>query len=590
MRLRTIASCRSPLFLVGVFAPSLLVPDDFVQRVLTLMCLWAVAATAWNLAYGYAGLLSFGHSAFVGIGAYVFVLTANHWGLSPFLAIPLAALCGAAVAAAIGVPTLRLSGAYLGLATLVMPLLAIVVLDYLGLNELTVPIIRDRPGLSMEFADPRAYSILSFCLLLLVLLGMARLEHSRVGFFLRAIRENPAVAGALGVDVVRWRLAAFCASAAIAAAMGVIWSKAALLVVASHDVFGLSVGIQMISVSLVGGLGNIWGPVIGASLLVPLAEVLTLYVGPRIPSIQILAYGVTLVVVILVAPDGLYWWIQSRRSSRGKDAMPLAAASDPGAIPVARASTGDAPLLVVERVAKAFGGVRAVRGVSFTVRRGELLGIIGPNGAGKTTLFNMVSGLYTVDAGRLIFDGTDITRRATYERCRLGIGRTFQTPQMLARLGVRGNVMVAAFNRTHNTRSARLLADDALRAVALLHRADDSVQSLSTLEGKLLELARALAAGPSLLLADEPMAGLSPGEQASLGVLFQEISGAGITVLIIEHSVRSLLKIVDRIVALDDGEVIADDVGSAVIRHPRVVEAYLGKKWNRGTGSPVALG
>jgi ABC-type branched-subunit amino acid transport system ATPase component/ABC-type branched-subunit amino acid transport system permease subunit len=572
---------------LAVVVLELLLGRSYPGQLLLLVLLWAVAAQSWNLSYGYAGMLSFGHSAFVGIGAYTVALAYLGTGLSPFLGIPLAIGAAVLLAAVIGIPTFRLEGAYFALATIVFPLIAIIVIDSFGLNELSLPFPPEPRELWMDFSDRRLYVYLALFLFVAVMLFLRWVEGSRAGLLLRAIRENADVARALGVDIFRWKLFALTTGAAIAATMAVVWVKAVLLIVASADVFGLPVLVQMIAICLVGGVGTLWGPVIGAAILVPLAETVNLYAGAQIPGIQVLVYGITLVVVILVAPEGIYWRVREVWYRR----RPSATDSTLGTTVQLRAPAPRTDRYVLEATDlwKSFGGVTAVAGASIRVSSREIVGLIGPNGAGKTTLFNLLAGHYKLDRGSILFGNVDIGTLHAHERARQGIARTFQTSIPLPRLTIAENVTVAALNRTRDINEAREVALAALEAVGLTRNPNDRVGVLSTLEVKLLEVARAIATGPELLLIDEPMAGVNPAEQVNLGDLFIRLRADGYTLVVIEHSVRSLIRIVDRLVVLDEGKVIADGDAEAVVQNERVIQAYLGAKWVRGAARRPAV-
>jgi ABC-type branched-subunit amino acid transport system ATPase component/ABC-type branched-subunit amino acid transport system permease subunit len=576
------------LVVVGVVSLvlALTLQDAFWQRVLTLVFLWTVANQSWNLSYGYAGQLSFGHSVFVGIGAYVFALLLRRYGVTPYLGLVPGMVAAAALAAFVGYPTFRLTGAYFALATIVLPLIAIVLVDSAGLQELTLPLTGTQGAAYMVFADPRGYSLLALVAMMVALVVVSWVDRSRGGYLLRAIRENQVLAEALGIDTVRWKLIAFAISAAMAAAFGVLWVESSLLVVSSNDVFSLAIVVQMISMCLIGGVGTRWGPLIGAAILLPLAETLNVNFGARVPGIQLLAYGVVLMLVILAAPEGLQA-VAERWLRRLRAPSPPPAPTEAASVELVRSAPAGEPLLVLEEVSRSFGGVRAVHGVSAMVSGGQVVGIIGPNGAGKTTLLNLISGLYQPDAGRIRLAGRDVTRLTPHQRCRLGLGRTFQTPQLLGRLSVGDNVAVAALSRTRSVTEARRRAAAALSVVGLDEALERPAAGLTTLETKLVEVARALASSPCLLLMDESMSGLNHDEQQRLISLIRTLRGEGLTVVLIEHAIGSLLQVAERVIVLEEGELLAEGAGEEVMGDARVIEAYLGRKWRAKGPEPV---
>src|SRR5207302_2062463 len=412
----------------------------------------ATMGLAWNIISGYAGQTSFGHQAFFGIGAYVTVLLVVTAGLTPW--IGMAAGMAAAVIAAvlIGLPTFRLAGIYFALATLAYPLIFRIVMELLGYQEVPIPMMRDRPAAYMQFRDPRAYDLLALAALGRTLLLSHWIEGSRLGYALRALRANEEAAEAAGVDTFRAKMVAYTLSAAPAAVIGAIYAHAILFVVTPDAVFGVLVIVQTLVVCLVGGVGSKWGPVIGSGIMVPMSEMLDATVGDQLPGIQGVVYG--------------------------------------------------AALLEVQGVSRAFLGLCALDDVSFSVRAGEILGVIGPNGAGKTKLFNVLNGFLLPDAGQVRYRGTPIHGLRPSAICRRGIGRTFQVVRTFPQLTVLDNVMVGAFAHETSPPRARERARAAMAAVGL-GRADDVPGALTTLDLRLMELARCLASAPDLILLDE---------------------------------------------------------------------------------------
>ena len=263
----------------------------------------------------------------------------------------------------------------------------------------------------------------------------------------------------------------------------------------------------------------------------------------------------------------------------GPAAQPTVAAGGAAPGPRAEAADGGAILLEASGVSKSFGGLRAVRDVSLQVRRGEILGIIGPNGAGKTTLFNVLNGFLRPDAGSLRFEGRDVTGARPYDLCAAGVGRTFQIVRPFRRMTVLDNVMVGAFVRSASDAAAREAALEALAAVGLSADAGRLADGLTNRQQRLLELARALAGCPKLLLLDETLAGLGSVEVEELIDVVRRLSARGITIVIIEHTMQAMVRLVDRFVVLDDGAVLAQGQPAAITQHPAVIDAYLGRKW-----------
>lgn len=573
----TAAVALIALISLAWLALGFVVTSSYVQLMLTLVPIWAVMGLSWNILSGYTGLVSFGHASFFGLGAYTVTIALVRYDLTPWLGIPLGMLVGAAAGILIGYPTFRLRGHYFALAMLAYPLALLYVFSWLGYQEVALPMKRQAPHWYMQFADFRIYTGLAVALLAAAMLISLAIERSRFGLSLVAIKQNEPAAEAAGIDTLAWKIKAIVLSGAIAAAAGGLYAVV-LLVVTPESVFGMLTSAQALIVTLFGGVGTLWGPVIGAAILVPVSEALQATLGDVLPGIQGVVFGAAIIIVILLAPEGIFWRVRDRLARRPPLQMvtPAAAAS----LPRTTAMRADgAALLEVDRLAKSFGGVRAVAGVSFAVREGEILGIIGPNGAGKTTLFNLLNGFLRADDGTMRFAGNDLADLKPNRVCRLGIGRTFQVVRSFPRMSLFENVLVGAYVAAATSAAAAAAAQDALARVGLSGRADEIAGALSMRDLRLMELARALAGGPRLVLMDEPLAGLAAGAIDDMLAVIQRLAGDGLTIVIIEHTMSAMMRLAPRFLVLDHGALLASGTPHDVTSNPAVIEAYLGKKW-----------
>ncbi|HEX7812710.1 MAG TPA: branched-chain amino acid ABC transporter ATP-binding protein/permease [Burkholderiales bacterium] len=561
---------------------------SYYQLILTVVPIWAVMGLAWNILSGYSGFVSFGHAAFFGLGAYFVALAQIHWGLSPWIGIPCAGIVGGIAGLVVGIPTFRLRGHYFALAMLAYPLALLYVFEWLGYQELALPMQREAPLLHMQFTDHRIYAWLALALLVGAMLLTAWVERSRFGMSLIAIREDEAAAEAAGIRTVSWKLRAITLSGAMAGVAGGLYAVV-LLVVTPPAVFGMLVSAQALIVAMFGGVGTVWGPVIGAVVLVPLSEVLHAQLGDVIPGIQGVVYGIAIVAVILLAPEGVFWKVRDLLRKRGIKAE--ASTGDPAAavtaspvaeFPARKPRGKDEIVLEVANISKAFGGLQAVRDVGLSVRRGEILGIIGPNGAGKTTLFNLLNGFIRPDQGRVLLEGRDVGGLAPYEICAAGVGRTFQVVRPFRRMTVFDNVVVGAYVGAKSSQEAHDVARAAIKRAGLGRDALRTAGELTNKQLRLLEIARALAGRPKILLLDETLAGLGGAEVEEVIALVRQLAAEGITIVIIEHTMQAMVRLVDRFVVLNEGALLAQGQPAEITRNEAVIDAYLGRKWRVG--------
>ena len=564
---------------IAAFAALLIVlafvKDPYWTRIIALIGFWSLVGSSWNLIGGYAGQPSFGHSAFVGIGAYATVILLNA-GIIPWLGVPIAVVIACVAAALIGYPTLRLRDVYFALATLVYPLILALLVTYFELQEVLVPTHPEAQFLYMSWVDPRWFAALFGAIALAVWLGLTLLEKSRYRLVLEAIRQDEETARSAGINTPMVKLVCFVASAALAALAGSVYIQ--LIFVVTPHVLSFDLSIQAILIALVGGVGRRAGGLIGAIILVPIANATESWFGATSGGAE-LAYGLALMLVVAAMPRGLV--DQFERLWRAARSDGKATAAPPQGPPILRViesspATDRSPIVEGRGLSKAYGGIVALQGVDIAVRRGEFVGLVGPNGAGKSTLFDLLTGYQRANAGRIFVAGADVTRLPSYEIARRGVRRTFQSARPFGRLSVLENALVGDAASARGAAEQMAAARAAQAAVGLLAYQHMPASSLTSSQLRLLEVARAIASGPELLLLDEPLAGLTFAETDQLLNVLRGLNEKGLAILLVDHNVGSVAQAVSRLVVIDRGATIANDAPERVMRDDRVVSAYLG--------------
>lgn len=582
------------LFAISLFISQIAGTDRYAQRIILLILLWAAMCQGFNLISGYGGQVVFGYMMFVGTGSYTSIILFKFLGVTPWLGMWVGALVAVIAAFIIGLPTLRLRGHFFAVATIAFPLMTYPVLNHLGLEELGIPFIGHGIG-SMQFSDLRYYVLIAAIFLVLVQLLIQKIEGSRLGFALKALKQNESAAEGMGVDTYKAKMLAFVLASAIAAIGGTLYAISILYVLTTHAVFGMFIIVRVLSITIVGGMGTLWGPVIAAAILVPGGEFLNAQFGARFPGVQDIVYGAALIAAIIYLPEGIWGRIskvfQKHNGKMNVSEETQQASSSEADNPTATSAfnhqgfqkidnTGKhGPVLKIQGVSISFGGVKALNDIDLDVPRGKLVGIIGPNGAGKTTLFNVINGYLKPNEGALIFEGKDVSSFKPNQLCKMGIGRTFQVAQIFHNFTVIENIMVGAFAKTRNAAEARAISEKVAQSMGLSSRAGDIAAGLNLWDTKMIEISRALATQPKLLLLDEPMSGLNPEEAVQIGEIIKSIAASGITVIVIEHVVQALVKIADSMVGLVEGQKITEGSPEEVISNSQIIEAYLGAKW-----------
>lgn len=581
----------SALALALLLIIPLSVGSPFIYHLFILICSYAALASAWNIVGGFAGQLSLGHAVFYGVGAYTTTLLMMKLGISPWIGMFAGAILSSIVAVLISWPCFRLRGPFFALATIavleVVRLVAINQHDVTGgAAGLGVPL---KLGFEWMLFRPRwPYLLIAFAFLLITLAVSWKIKNSRLGYYLIAVREREDAAHAVGVNSVKVKLIAVVLSAFITSLVGSFHAMY-LTFIEPGSMFSLEMSIQIAMFALIGGLGTVSGPLIGTLLVLPLAELARGWLGDLGSGVHGLVYGIVLVAVVLTIPQGvvgrfgarIFAWIDSLPG--GLRSMANTKAPIGPTLAQAHSAMHGEPVLVAENLHKFFGGLHATNDVSLSLAEGEIVGVIGPNGAGKTTVFNQLSGFLLPSKGQVkvrLLNGDWVTPNSPAEFARAGIGRTFQIVQPFADLSVCENIMLGAFMHTADAKEARAIAEQVAELTELTALLDTRARNLTVGGMKRLEMARALATRPRILLLDEVMAGLNPTDVAKAIAVIRRVRDSGVSVLMIEHLMQATMSLSDRIVVISSGTLLMQGAPHDVINDPQVIEAYLGKEYS----------
>jgi ABC-type branched-subunit amino acid transport system ATPase component/ABC-type branched-subunit amino acid transport system permease subunit len=560
---------------------------QFTITLLNYIGIYALVVLGVVLLTGIGGLTSFGQAAFVGIGAYATAWLTTAYGASPWLGLLFALAITGLVAALLGAVTLRLAGHFLPLGTIAWGLSIYYLFGNMevlgGHNGLTgVPAIWIG---SISLEPNAAIYYLIWAVLAAAMLVVANLLESREGRAIRSLRGGAVMAESLGINVFRIRLITFFIAALLAAISG--WLYAHMSHFVSPAPFDVRAGIDYLFMAILGGSAHILGAVVGAALLTMVTNTLQdilPHVSANGEQVQVVVFAIIYVLALHFARGGVmpfvlrYLPLRVRAPFVGTESLPRREMPKPGT-----------RLLVVERLMKRFGGLEAVNQVGFEIAAGEIVGLIGPNGAGKSTVFNLITGALPMDDGKISFLNHDLTRSSQRRVAEAGIARTFQHVKLRSSMSLIDNVLLGTYLRTNagflkgalrldraEEARARFEALRQLKRVGLDADPYELAGNLPLGRQRILEVARALAADPALIILDEPAAGLSRGEKTALAELLRALCKEGVTVLLVEHDVEFVMGLVDRIVVMDFGSKLVEGTPAAVRADPRVQEAYLG--------------
>ena len=577
---------------VLLLAYPLINDDAYYQNMVILSLVFAVGASGLNIITGFAGYVSLGQGAFIGLGGYTIgVLATRFPDTNPWLWVPVAGVTAAAVALVLGFVSLRSRGPSFVIITVAfLFLVQVIAVTWVSLTNGTAGLTLPLPTWDREFINwPFYYALVGILALQLLMTWWIR--RTKLGMGLIAIREDETKAATIGIALPTEKIIAFVASTIFVGMAGAVYGYY-LTFIDPRGMFSILISVQVVLSLLIGGKATLWGPVVGAFLIEPLNEIANNQWGGG--NARLFLFGGLLVLTVIFLPKGLLPAIESfleHRRTRGKAGLvgqrigtggSLASITDRVQV-VDRSQLPDRPLLEVRGLTKHFGGLKAVDDCSFTVPEGSITGLIGPNGSGKTTVFNLLTDTIRADSGEIVFDGQRLDGKPPWKRAHAGLGRTFQITRLFGEMTVLENVVavqrsfsVGQLGRIAVSGKEAAAAEELLEYVGMRAFRDQKAHALSYGQQKMVELAQILMLDPKLVLLDEPAGGINPVLIERMGEMIRELNSYGKTFLIVEHNMPFVLGLCDPIHVLARGRTMASGTPEQIQHDPAVIDAYLG--------------
>src|SRR3954471_1699172 len=565
--------------------------DGYYQNMIILSLVFAIGASGLNIITGFAGYVSLGQGAFIGLGGYtVGILAARFPDVSAWFWVPIAGVVAALVALVLGLVSLRSRGPSFVIITVAfLFLVQVIAVNWVSLTGGTAGLTLPLPSWDRDYINlPFYYALVGILALQALMTWWIR--RTKLGMGLIAIREDETKAASIGINLPVEKIIGFVASTVFVGMGGAVYGYY-LTFIDPRGMFSILISVQIILSLLVGGRGTLWGPVLGAFLIEPLNEVANNNLGGG--NTRLFLFGGLLIAVVILLPKGVLPAVEQlltwRRTS-GKAGLVGARIGTGGSLESLRerlrpaaGAPGGAPLLEVSGLAKSFGGLRAVDGCSFAVPAGSITGLIGPNGSGKTNVFNLIDNTIAADAGQITFAGERIERKSSWERAHRGLGRTFQITRLFGEMTVLENVVapqrsfsVGQLGRIAVSGPEARAAEELLEFVGMRAFRDQKASALSFGQQKLVELAQVLMLDPKLILLDEPAGGINPVLIERMSEMIRELNSYGKTFLIVEHNMPFVLDLCDPIHVLARGATMASGTPAQIQTDPAVIDAYLG--------------